>query len=100
VTTDCGGTWLCRYSNAAAVMPATNLSPVMPGLGPGIHAFISSSKKDVDGRSKPGHDEIKQSGLIRPDRERADRDDVAIAVGLDAIGERLVDGVLLARRLQ
>jgi hypothetical protein len=29
----------------------------MPGLVPGIHVFISSSKKDVDGRDKPGHDE-------------------------------------------
>jgi hypothetical protein len=24
---------------------------------PGIHAFASPSKKDVDGRDKPGHDE-------------------------------------------
>jgi hypothetical protein len=29
----------------------------MPGLGPGIHVFPSISKKDVDGRVKPGHDE-------------------------------------------
>jgi hypothetical protein len=27
----------------------------MPGLVPGIHVF-PSSKKDVDGRDKPGHD--------------------------------------------
>jgi len=27
----------------------------MPGLGPGIHAFLRS-KQDVDGRDKPGHD--------------------------------------------
>jgi hypothetical protein len=29
---------------------------VMPGLDPGIHAFLSISNKDVDGRDKPGHD--------------------------------------------
>jgi hypothetical protein len=29
----------------------------MPGLGPGIHVFPSISKKDLDGRVKPGHDE-------------------------------------------
>ena len=30
---------------------------VMPGLVPGIHVFRSTSKKDVDGRVKPGHDD-------------------------------------------
>jgi hypothetical protein len=30
---------------------------VMPGLVPGIHVFLRSTKnKDVDGRDKPGHD--------------------------------------------
>jgi hypothetical protein len=29
----------------------------MPGLVPGIHVLASLSKKDVDGRDKPGHDE-------------------------------------------
>jgi hypothetical protein len=28
----------------------------MPGLVPGIHVLSFSSKKDVDGRDKPGHD--------------------------------------------
>jgi len=28
----------------------------MPGLDPGIHAFLSCGQ-DVDGRVKPGHDE-------------------------------------------
>ena len=29
----------------------------MPGLVPGIHAFLSLTiKQDVDGRDKPGHD--------------------------------------------
>jgi hypothetical protein len=29
----------------------------MPALGAGIHVFVKA-KKDVDGRDKPGHDEI------------------------------------------
>ncbi len=29
----------------------------MPGLVPGIHVLGHGSKKDVDGRDKPGHDE-------------------------------------------
>jgi hypothetical protein len=33
---------------------------VMPGLVPGIHVFGSASKKDVDGRDKPGHDDESQ----------------------------------------
>jgi len=28
----------------------------MPGLAPGIHAFLHAPKEDVDGRDKPGHD--------------------------------------------
>jgi hypothetical protein len=29
----------------------------MPGLVPGIHAFIvTAAKEDVDGQDKPGHD--------------------------------------------
>jgi 2-oxoglutarate/2-oxoacid ferredoxin oxidoreductase subunit beta len=32
-----------------------NIDVVMPGLVPGIHAFLLS-KQDVDGRDKPGHD--------------------------------------------
>jgi hypothetical protein len=31
----------------------------MPGLVPGIHVFAPISEEDVDGRDKPGHDEIK-----------------------------------------
>jgi hypothetical protein len=34
-----------------------SLSTVMPGLVPGIHVLVSCSKKDVDGRDKPGHDD-------------------------------------------
>jgi hypothetical protein len=30
---------------------------VMPGLEPGIHVVGAHSKKDVDGRVKPGHNE-------------------------------------------
>jgi len=28
----------------------------MPGLVPGIHAFLQPKHEDVDGRDKPGHD--------------------------------------------
>jgi hypothetical protein len=31
----------------------------MPGLVPGIHVFGLSSNKDVDGRDKPGHDDLR-----------------------------------------
>jgi hypothetical protein len=31
---------------------------------PGIHVFASLGKKDVDGRTKPGHDKESRSGLI------------------------------------
>ena len=41
-------------------MKSGNLSKlVMPGLGPGIHVFLSVRIKDVDGRDKPGHDDDK-----------------------------------------
>jgi hypothetical protein len=36
--------------------------PVMPGLAPGIHVFQQCSKQDVDGRVKPGHDDVLVSG--------------------------------------
>jgi hypothetical protein len=29
----------------------------MPGLVPGIHAFLLGSNQGVDGRDKPGHDD-------------------------------------------
>ena len=32
----------------------------MPGLDPGIHDFLSRELKDVDGRDKPGHDELRK----------------------------------------
>jgi hypothetical protein len=32
---------------------------VMPGLVPGIHVSFPESKQDVDGRDKPGHDELR-----------------------------------------
>jgi hypothetical protein len=31
----------------------------MPGLVPGIHVLLLALKKDVDGRDKPGHDELR-----------------------------------------
>jgi hypothetical protein len=30
----------------------------MPGLVPGIHVLASHNEKVVDGRDKPGHDEV------------------------------------------
>ena len=33
------------------------IQPVMPGLVPGIHVFLSFRRKDMDGRNKSGHDE-------------------------------------------
>jgi hypothetical protein len=30
----------------------------MPALVAGIHAFLSSGKQGVDGRDKPGHDDL------------------------------------------
>jgi hypothetical protein len=36
---------------------------VMPALGAGIHVLLSSRKKDVDGRAKPGHDECECSAV-------------------------------------
>jgi hypothetical protein len=30
----------------------------MPGLVPGIHVLLSATFQDVDGRDKPGHDDV------------------------------------------
>jgi hypothetical protein len=42
----------------------------MPDLVPGIHVFLCSGDKDVDGRDKPGHDVdrsiIMKVGITRP----------------------------------
>jgi hypothetical protein len=42
---------------ACGTRPSLN---VMPGLDPGIHAFLSFWTKDMDGRDKPGHDENRE----------------------------------------
>src|SRR5690349_15492768 len=60
----------------------------------------SLGRRSFSEGGKAEHDDVNCDFLVRPDRERADRDDMAIAIGLDAVGERLVDGVLLARRFQ
>jgi hypothetical protein len=45
----------------------------MPGLVPGVHAFLLAAMRNVDGRDKPGHDDyeifrkIKYAG-VRPSR--------------------------------
>jgi hypothetical protein len=42
----------------------------MPGLVPGIHAFLSRGE-DVDGRDEPGHDDFERSQpLLLPRLER------------------------------
>ena len=46
-----GGRW------AAPI--AAQLNVVMPGLVPGIHVLcLDAARKVVDGRDKPGHDEV------------------------------------------
>jgi hypothetical protein len=37
----------------------------MPGLVPGIHVFGATCKEDVDGRDKPGHDDLACCNLAR-----------------------------------
>jgi hypothetical protein len=37
-------------------LPCANLSIVMPALVAGIHAL--AAKEGVDGRDKPGHDDV------------------------------------------
>ena len=34
----------------------------MPGLVPGIHVLSLFERKDVDGRDKPGHDDVRECG--------------------------------------
>src|SRR5438132_11348371 len=38
---------------------------VVPGLVPGIHVLVPMKQKDVDGRDKPGHDEIAIYGSLK-----------------------------------
>jgi hypothetical protein len=40
----------------------------MPGPVPGIHVFCARSKKVVDGRVKPGHDEKRACQCSAPER--------------------------------
>jgi hypothetical protein len=57
----------------------------MPGLVPGIHVFVAAlKKKDVDGRDKPGHDDV----LYRP----AFHSPTSAAISA-AAGSRAADGV-------
>ncbi|MBH5401585.1 hypothetical protein HZZ13_27915 [Bradyrhizobium sp. CNPSo 4010] len=41
----------------------------MPGLVPGIHVLFAA-KQDVDGRVKPGHDDVGARALNLPTRHR------------------------------
>ena len=38
----------------------------MPGLVPGIHVLVFCSRKDVDGRDKPGHDKVGYLRRVEP----------------------------------
>jgi hypothetical protein len=46
--------WLRRWRSSS------DSQLVMPGLVPGIHVLLFLPDKDVDGRDKPGHDELSQ----------------------------------------
>ena len=50
---------MAKAKRAAPAALSRRLCPlhVMPGLVPGIHAFLVA-KQDVDGRVKPGHDKL------------------------------------------
>jgi len=55
----------CRHFTAglesgpkAGIGDAAYSDIVMPGLVPGIHDWRRAAVKDVDGRDKPGHDEV------------------------------------------
>ncbi len=51
-------------------MSVSLFSPVMPGLVPGIHAFVARWFKDVDGRIKSGHDVRGAQGPLPDERAR------------------------------
>jgi hypothetical protein len=39
----------------------------MAGLVPAIHVFVAMVPQDVDGRDKPGHDELSKPCISGPD---------------------------------
>src|SRR5450830_493683 len=58
-------------SRASSSLFGTGVLPtwflVMPGLVPGIHVFLQMQHvKDVDGRDKPGHDDLMGHRVYRP----------------------------------
>ena len=59
----------CSWREGIEFVRPPNLSFVMPGLVPGIHAF-RYAKQGVDGRDKPGHD-VGGSERERPHRPLA-----------------------------
>src|SRR4051794_37600518 len=66
---------------------------------PGDAPAFSPARRVPSHAVSPDVSDQSHHTLVRSDRERADRDDVAIAVTLDAIGERAVDGGLFGGRL-
>src|SRR5258707_12412408 len=64
------------------------------------HRMVTLAQSSPGDRSACAHQSKKAAVmLVRPDRERADGDDVAIAVALDAFAQSLVDRRLFARLL-
>ncbi|CCE01556.1 hypothetical protein [Bradyrhizobium sp. STM 3809] len=45
----------------ATALPLSIICSVMPGLVPGIHVVLSMAI-DVDGRDRPGHDDVETDG--------------------------------------
>ena len=55
----CAMAWLTPVAARYTQVETLADSAVMPGVVPGIHVFLlfGDTKKDVDARDKPGHDE-------------------------------------------
>jgi hypothetical protein len=48
---------MARWDVASGIYCFFLIFAVMAGLVPAIHALMSSAKKDVDARDRPGHDD-------------------------------------------
>ena len=56
-------------------MPGTRARPLAgpsTGLVPGIYVFVAFKKKNVDGRDKPGHDEIVRESVMASLQQRTE----------------------------
>jgi hypothetical protein len=68
---------------------------VMPGLVPGIHVLPPGSKKDVDGRDEPGHDEL-ESAESRTTRQRTSDATPSISISIFGLGSAITTQVVRA----